>query len=502
MLRHLFASLALVAPVFGAATIINEPKVQMVPASSSATHLLVTDATPGGPTATHVRYLTLLPQSMVANLTSDLAGKQAADSTLTGLAGVATSADKLIYATGPDAFSATTLTAFARTLLDDADAAAVFSTLGLGTAATYASTAFATAAHTHLSADVTDASAAGTANKLAKYNASGNLIATGFSTVDGGFAADSSIVLLDDGAGNTVGLTPGEVIIGSSTGASAGLDPGTLTLTNTGGFAALIKCEYLSANRVIQAPNEAGTLMLATSAYNGSGLVDHSVTLGKLPTMTAARLLGRRAASGGDAEELTMADALAFISTTRGAILYYGASGWTALAPGTSGEVLTSQGSGADPSWQTAGSGSQRLFVKGNASDITSSSTTLADATGLTCTVSANTTYVVEANVFFTTNTSSEGLGLALNGPSGATVAINIAVQATSSAWTLGAKTAWDDPVVGATGSTTPLMARITARVAVSSTAGTVALRLKSETGGANSATIKAGSSFTCSLAD
>src|SRR5262245_49798526 len=56
--------------------------------------------------------------------------KQPLDATLTALAAVTTAADKLIYATGIDAFTTTTLTTFARSILDDIDAATVLATIG------------------------------------------------------------------------------------------------------------------------------------------------------------------------------------------------------------------------------------------------------------------------------------------------------------------------------------------------------------------------------------
>lgn len=61
---------------------------------------------------------------------------QPLDPTLTALAGVTTSSDQLIYATGVDAFSTSSLTVYARTLLDDTDAETARITLGLGTMST------------------------------------------------------------------------------------------------------------------------------------------------------------------------------------------------------------------------------------------------------------------------------------------------------------------------------------------------------------------------------
>jgi phage-related tail fiber protein len=61
---------------------------------------------------------------------------QGLDATLTALAGVTTSANTVIYATGADTFTTTSFTAFGRSLVDDADASAGRTTLGLGTMAT------------------------------------------------------------------------------------------------------------------------------------------------------------------------------------------------------------------------------------------------------------------------------------------------------------------------------------------------------------------------------
>ena len=70
------------------------------------------------------------------NQTSAEASLQPLDAGLTSISGLTTASDKMIYTTGSDTYAVTTLTSAGRAILDDADAAAQRTTLGLGTAST------------------------------------------------------------------------------------------------------------------------------------------------------------------------------------------------------------------------------------------------------------------------------------------------------------------------------------------------------------------------------
>lgn len=80
------------------------------------------------------------------------------------------------------------------------------------------------------------------------------------------------------------------------------------------------------------------------------------VTYSKIQNISATqRLLGRNTAGAGVTEEVSASGVLDWIGSSRGQILFRGASGWSVLSPGTAGQVLSTGGAGADPSWVVAG---------------------------------------------------------------------------------------------------------------------------------------------------
>lgn len=79
-----------------------------------------------------------------------------------------------------------------------------------------------------------------------------------------------------------------------------------------------------------------------------------AITYAKIQNISATqRLLGRNTAGAGVTEEVTTTQALDWLGSTQGNILYRNGTVWTVLAPGTAGQVLQSGGAAANPSWTT-----------------------------------------------------------------------------------------------------------------------------------------------------
>ena len=95
-----------------------------------------------------------------------------------------------------------------------------------------------------------------------------------------------------------------------------------------------------------------------------------------------ARVLGRKTASAGAGEECTVTEVLDLLGTAeRGDVLYRGASAWAFLPHGTAGQVLTTGGHGADPSWDDAAGGvTFWTEVPGNPARVSDTQFTITDS--------------------------------------------------------------------------------------------------------------------------
>lgn len=116
-----------------------------------------------------------------------------------------------------------------------------------------------------------------------------------------------------------------------------------------------LKTQGSGADLMWDAPPGAGTVL---SVATGTGLTGGPITSTGTIALAAIPNLDLLAnISGGSAAPTPTTVTLlldAVISSTRGAVLYRGSTGWIALAPGTSGQILTTGGAAADPSWQDA----------------------------------------------------------------------------------------------------------------------------------------------------
>jgi hypothetical protein len=238
------------------------------------------------------------------------------------------------------------VTTAGKALLDDADAAAQRTTLGLGTLATQSGTFSGTSSGTNtgdqtisLTGDVTGSGTGSFAATIAAGAVSTSKL--------GGDITTAGKALLDDADAaaqrTTLGLGTLATQSGTFSGTSSGTNTGDQTITLTGDVTG------------------SGTGSFAATIANSA------VTNAKLANMTASTIKARITASTGAPEDATLTQVLDLVgSAAQGDILYRGASTWSRLAAGTSGHYLKTNGTGSDPAWaavSASGGGSTNVWI-------------------------------------------------------------------------------------------------------------------------------------------
>lgn len=235
--------------------------------------------------------------------------------------------------------------------------------------------------------------------------------------------AIASGVLLQGLDTNQTGMTIGDVMYAGNTAGAIASSAGTTEVSV--GIAKSATELYFSPRFTLALTADQQDALAGTSGTPSTS--NKYVTADDVSATSAANKIPRFDSNG----ELDIASMLAIASEAQGDILYRGASAWARLGAGTSGQILQTQGAGANPQWVA----NTKILAK-SFSDVTVSGTN-AETTLTQFSIPANTLSTVNAvrgRIYISDCDipSGEGLDIALK--YGSTEMVNFSTGATIAA--------------------------------------------------------------------
>lgn len=194
-----------------------------------------------------------------------------------------------------------------------------------------------------------------------------------FSVVGNSTSSTANVADISTTTGSAAVLRESGGALGFGTVATAGIANNAITYAKLQQVAAV----SLVGNATGSLADATGITLGATLAFSGSALqtaaltgdvtasansfattiAANAVTNAKMATMANNTIKSNISGGVATPSDNTLTAILDTLTTTQGSIIYRGASNWTVLTPGTSGDVLTTNGASNNPSWATGGGG-------------------------------------------------------------------------------------------------------------------------------------------------